>query len=92
MGSIAGVVAIDLQQFQFAVLRGERRLFVAVGFAEVADLVATGLELRLQAGLGQLRGTQAFLHQAGFGLAGSEPTLDLQHPPQTWHRGSHDAQ
>lgn len=53
MGSVTGVVAIDLQQFQFTALGGQLGLLDGVGFAEVADFVAAGLKLRLQAGLGQ---------------------------------------
>jgi hypothetical protein len=63
VGGVAGIVAVDLQQLQLTALGGQLGLLDGVGFAEVADFVAAGLQLRLQAFLGQLGGVQALFEQ-----------------------------
>ena len=77
MGGVAGVIAVDLQQFDFTAHGRQVSLFGGVGLAEVADLVAAGVELRGQPFLGQLRGGQALFEQLPAGHARAQPPLNL---------------
>ncbi|MNJ65230.1 hypothetical protein D3C77_612280 [compost metagenome] len=82
VGGIAGIVAVDLQQLQLTTLGCQLGLLDGVGFAEVADLVATGVQLRLQAGLGQLGGVKALFEQGLLTLPRALAVLHLHDPPQ----------
>jgi len=92
VGRIAGVVAVDLQQFQFTALGGQLGLLDGVGFTEVADFVAAGIQLRLQASLRQLRTAQALLEQGLLAVARSLTALHVHDPPQARQSPCHQAQ
>ena len=83
VGSVTGVVAVDLQQFQFTALGGQLGLLDSVGFAEVADFVAAGLKLRLQGGLGQQGCVEALFEQGLLALPCALPALHLHDPKKT---------
>ncbi|MNE67754.1 hypothetical protein D3C80_1633780 [compost metagenome] len=77
MGRIAGIVTLDLQQLDLTPHGGEVRLFGSVGLAEIGDFIATGLELRIQAILRQIRHGQALFQQRRLGLGSARPALQL---------------
>ncbi len=85
VGSIAGVVALDLQQFQLARLCCQRRLFKRVGLAQVADFVTATFKLRGEAILGHLRRRQALVQQGQLTLHGHHPSLHAPRQRHTWH-------
>ncbi|MNP74912.1 hypothetical protein D3C76_1718650 [compost metagenome] len=82
MGGVTGVVAVDLQQLQFTALGGQLGLLDGVGFAEVADFVAAGLQLRLQASQCQLCCVEALFEQGLLALPCALATLHLHDPHQ----------
>ncbi|MNN00062.1 hypothetical protein D3C81_1126450 [compost metagenome] len=92
MGSVTGVVTVDLQQLQLTGLRRQRRLLGRIGLAQVTDFVATGVELGEQAFLGHLRTAQTLLEQGRLRLTGGLPSLLGKHPSQARHCGHHDTQ
>jgi len=77
VGGVAGIVAIDLQQFDFAAHGGQVCLLGGVGLAEVADFVTAGVQLGRQPFLGQLRGGQALFKQFPAGHARGQTALKL---------------
>lgn len=92
VGGITGVVAIDLQQLQLTALGGQLGLLDGVGLTEVADLVATGVQLRLQASLGQLGCIEAFFEQGLLSLPCALAALHLHDPHQAGYCACHQAQ
>ncbi|MNE27986.1 hypothetical protein D3C80_1214100 [compost metagenome] len=82
VGGVTGVVAVDLQQFQLTPLGGQLGLLDGVGFTEVADLVAAGIQLRLQAGQGQLGSIEALFEQGLLALPRTLAALHLHDPTQ----------
>ena len=92
MGRIAGVVAVDLQQVQLTGLGGEVGLLDRVGLAEVADLVAAGVQLRLQSFLGQQCAVQALFLQGQLRLAIRLSTLPAQQQRGRRNQRQHHAQ
>ncbi|MNI38691.1 hypothetical protein D3C73_928440 [compost metagenome] len=77
MGGVPGVVALDLQQFDFTTQRSQIGLFGGVGLGQISRFIAAGFELCIQSVLRQLRHGQAFLQQRDIGLRGAGPTLKL---------------
>ncbi|MND94882.1 hypothetical protein D3C80_871170 [compost metagenome] len=92
MGSITGVVAVDLQQLQLTGLRRQGRLLGSVGHAQITDFIAAGVKLGEQAFLSQLGTAQALLQQGCLRFTGCQTSLLLKHPAQTRHCGCHDTQ
>ncbi|MNS91513.1 hypothetical protein D3C72_1256070 [compost metagenome] len=77
MGGVPGVVALDLQQFDFTTQRSQISLLGGVGLGQISDFIAAGFELCIQAVLRQLRHGQALLQQCNVCLRGAGPTLKL---------------
>ena len=77
MGGIAGVVAVDLQQFDFATQRCQVGLLGGIGLAQIADFIAAGFQLGNEAFLGQLRHGQALFEQLPAGHARAQTPLKL---------------
>ena len=82
VGRVTGVVAVNLQQLQFAALGGHLSLLDGIGFAEVADFVAAGLQLGLQASQGQLCCVEALFEQGLLALPCTLAALHLHDPHQ----------
>lgn len=77
MGGITGVVALDLQQFDFAAQRSEISLLGGIGLAEIGDFIAAGFKLSVETVLGHLCHGQAFLQQRDVSLCVASPALQL---------------
>ncbi|EST16201.1 hypothetical protein EDP1_4014 [Pseudomonas putida S610] len=92
VGGITGIVPLDLQQLQLSPLGCQLRLLEGIGFAEITDFITTGVELRLQTGLGQLCCVQTLFKQGALAMTCSMPTLELHDPHQARHRARHQTQ
>ena len=68
MGGIPCVVTLNLQQLNFTAQCGQLGLFGGIGLAQITDLVSTGIQLRVEALLGQLRHAQPLIQQRAFSV------------------------
>lgn len=92
MGGVAGVVTVDLQQFDFPAHGGQISLFGSVGLAQVADFVTAGVQLRGEPFLGQLCGGQALFEQFPAGHSRAQSALNLPAQPQQRQPSSGETQ
>ena len=77
MRGVPGVVALDLQQFDFAAQRGQLGLPGRVDLTEVSDFIATGFQLGVQAVLRQQGHRQPLLQQCHLRLRHAGAALQL---------------